>query len=178
MPLRSLPMLQAFTECLEFPWEWKVKMNQSTLRLGLTIVIAVASIIAWNLWGNEGNTPVAFDALPDLNSDHAPAPLAQVSVPASLSETEAMGERAFVALCAVCHGTNAAGRDGIAPPLVHRIYHPGHHSDAAFHIAVQNGVRAHHWRFGNMPPIEGVTRADVETIIAYVRALQRENGIE
>ncbi|MCC5980025.1 MAG: cytochrome c, partial [Salinarimonas sp.] len=110
--------------------------------------------------------------------DLAPAPMVEVVVPASLSETEAMGERAFATLCAACHGTSAAGRDGVAPPLVHRIYQPGHHSDEAFHIAVQNGVRAHHWRFGNMPPIEGVTRAEVNTIIAYVRALQRANGIE
>ena len=155
-----------------------MNMNNPTLRLGLAVVVTVAGVIAWNLWSNEGDTPVAFEALPDLDSDLAPAPLAEVVVPASLSETEAMGERAFVALCAACHGTNAAGRDGIAPPLVHRIYNPGHHSDAAFHIAVQNGVRAHHWRFGNMPPIDGVTRAEVETIIAYVRALQRENGID
>lgn len=153
-------------------------MTQSTRRLGLAAVIAVAGIIAWTLLGDRGEPPIAIDARPDLPAEFTPAPLAEVLVPASLSETEAMGERAFAALCAVCHGTNAAGRDGIAPPLVHRIYHPGHHSDAAFHIAVQNGVRAHHWSFGNMPPIEGVTRAEVETIIAYVRALQRENGIE
>lgn len=153
-------------------------MNQPTLRLGLAAVIAIAGVIAWNLLGDRGKTSVAVDALPDLPAELAPAPLAEVLVPASLSEAEAMGERAFDALCAICHGTNAAGRDGIAPPLVHRIYHPGHHSDAAFHIAVQNGVRAHHWSFGNMPPIEGVTRAEVETIVAYVRALQRENGIE
>jgi hypothetical protein len=39
-------------------------------------------------------------------------------------------------------------------------------------------VRAHHWRFGNMPPVDGVNRAEVEKIVAYVRALQRANGIE
>jgi len=39
------------------------------------------------------------------------------------------------------------------------------------------GVRAHHWKFGNMPAIEGLTRADVKAIIAYVRELKRQNGI-
>lgn len=48
----------------------------------------------------------------------------------------------------------------------------------AFQMAVVQGVRAHHWPFGDMPPQEGLTRADVRNIIAYVRELQRANGIE
>ena len=52
-----------------------------------------------------------------------------------------------------------------------------HHGDMSFVIAAQNGVRAHHWKFGNMPAVKGVTQADVLNIVAYVRALQRENGI-
>jgi hypothetical protein len=47
----------------------------------------------------------------------------------------------------------------------------------SFQLAVQNGVRAHHWKYGNMPPVEGLTKGDVRGIIAYVRELQRENGI-
>ena len=39
------------------------------------------------------------------------------------------------------------------------------------------GVRAHHWKFGNMPAIENLTRSDVTAIVAYVRELQRANGI-
>ena len=49
----------------------------------------------------------------------------------------------------------AAGHDGAGPPLVHKIYQPGHRSDMAFVLAAQNGVRAHHWPFGNRPPVEG-----------------------
>lgn len=100
-----------------------------------------------------------------------------VSLPAQLTEQEQMGNRAYDATCAACHGINAQGQDGIAPPLVHRIYEPSHHGDMAFVLAAQNGVRAHHWNFGNMPAVEGVTKADVLNIVAYVRALQRENGI-
>ncbi|MGR3582900.1 MAG: c-type cytochrome, partial [Pseudooceanicola nanhaiensis] len=44
--------------------------------------------------------------------------------------------------------------------------------------AVQNGVRAHHWKFGDMPPQTGLTPSDVANIVAYVRELQRANGIE
>ncbi|MCQ0092988.1 cytochrome c [Roseovarius sp. M141] len=100
-----------------------------------------------------------------------------VTVPASLSEQEEIGKRAYDAVCASCHGENAQGKEGTAPPLVHKIYEPSHHADMAFVLAAQNGVRAHHWKFGNMPPVKGVTQADVLNIIAYVRVLQRENGI-
>ncbi len=63
------------------------------------------------------------------------------------------------------------------PPLVHKFYEPNHHGDMAFVLAAKNGVRAHHWKFGDMPPVKGVTQGDVLNIVAYVRALQRENGI-
>lgn len=104
-------------------------------------------------------------------------PLAAVIVP-ELGADERAGEAAYNARCASCHGVNAAGQDGIAPPLVHRIYEPGHHGDQAFLVAAQLGVRAHHWRFGDMPPVEGITEAEVVGIVTYVRALQRANGIE
>lgn len=114
------------------------------------------------------------------NTPEAPAtgaPLVAVSVP-EFSAAERVGEGAFNAKCASCHGAHAAGQDGVAPPLVHRIYEPGHHGDQAFLVAAQLGVRAHHWPFGDMPPVEGVTETEVAGIVAYVRALQRANGIE
>ncbi len=103
-------------------------------------------------------------------------PLAQVNVP-ELSGEAKSGEVLFDANCASCHGNNAAGQDGVAPPLVHRIYEPNHHGDASFFRAAEQGVRAHHWPFGNMPPVEDVSEDDVAKIIVYVRTLQRANGI-
>ena len=71
-----------------------------------------------------------------------------------------------------------AGQEGIAPPLVHRIYEPSHHGDMAFVLAARNGVRAHHWPFGDMPPVgQPLTDGELAAIIAYVRELQRANGI-
>ncbi|PRX35044.1 Cytochrome C oxidase, cbb3-type, subunit III [Meinhardsimonia xiamenensis] len=105
------------------------------------------------------------------------APLVEVALPERLSPEAQMGKRAFDAFCARCHGQNAAGQEGVAPPLVHRIYEPGHHGDMAFMLAARNGVRAHHWRFGDMPPVEGITDAEIRAIITYVRELQRANGI-
>ena len=105
------------------------------------------------------------------------APLVEVKT-IELSGNEALGETAFTAKCASCHGENAAGRNGMGPPLVHKIYEPSHHGDHAFLLAAQNGVRAHHWPFGDMAPVEGLTHSDVANIVAYVRALQRANGIQ
>jgi mono/diheme cytochrome c family protein len=87
-----------------------------------------------------------------------------------------VGETKFNSSCAACHGKEAAGTDH-GPPLVHKIYEPNHHGDPAFQRAVANGVRAHHWEFGNMPKIEGVTPEDVDQIVKYVRWLQRQAGI-
>ena len=60
---------------------------------------------------------------------------------------------------------------------MHLIYEPNHHSDVAFLRAAQVGSRAHHWGFGNMPPVPGVSEAEVVRIVAYVRWLQRQAGI-
>ena len=115
---------------------------------------------------------------PDTSEIAEGAPIAEVSLPAELSDNARLGKTVFEAKCATCHGQNAAGQNGVAPPLVHKIYEPSHHSDSAFIAAAQNGVRSHHWDFGNMPPVEGVTSGDVKMVATYVRELQRANGIE
>lgn len=103
--------------------------------------------------------------------------LVEITLPATLGPDAAMGKTAFDATCAQCHGENATGKLGMGPPLIHKIYEPSHHGDMAFVMAVQNGVRAHHWPFGDMPPQTGLTQADVKNIIIYVREVQRANGI-
>lgn len=113
----------------------------------------------------------------DAAAPAAGAALAAVNLPDSLSENGRIGERLFQAKCAICHGENAAGRQGVAPPLIHKIYEPSHHADEAFHRAVTLGVQAHHWPFGDMPPVEGLSRGDVTMIVAYVREIQAVNGI-
>ena len=98
-----------------------------------------------------------------------------VSMP-RLTGATATGYRLYAENCAACHGENGGGTD-TGPPFVHRIYEPGHHADAAFLLAAQRGVRAHHWRFGDMPAQPQVAPEDIDKIVAFVRAVQRENGI-
>jgi len=60
---------------------------------------------------------------------------------------------------------------------MHGFYKPSHHGDPAFYRAALKGVQAHHWRFGNMPPVPGATRKDVDVLLPFIRWLQRENGL-
>ncbi len=96
-----------------------------------------------------------------------------VTAPPSANGGAALFERR----CSECHGREAKGTDK-GPPLVHRIYEPSHHADAAFYLAVRQGARAHHWPFGDMPPVEGVADEEIAQIVAYVRGLQKAAGIE
>lgn len=86
------------------------------------------------------------------------------------------GEELFRGHCSACHGVAAVGTDR-GPPLVHPVYEPGHHADAAFLLAVRRGVRAHHWGFGDMPPLPEVSQEEVVRIVGYVRWLQHRAGM-
>ena len=103
------------------------------------------------------------------------APVAQ-SAASKLPAEFQPGEAKFNTLCARCHGPEGIGTKQ-GPPLVHKIYEPNHHGDAAFQRAAANGVRAHHWQFGDMPKIDGVKPEEVDQIVKYVRWLQRQAGI-
>ena len=100
----------------------------------------------------------------------------EVTVP-ELSPVAEAGQAAFAEHCAACHGPAAGGTEQ-GPPLVHEIYEPGHHADASFVLAAKRGVAQHHWDFGAMPPQPQVGERSLQQIVAYVRELQRANGIE
>ena len=139
-------------------------------------IIAGTAIIAGGLayifWPNAEGTVQATPVPETVNGA-----MVSVQLPATFSQNAQIGKMAYDGTCAACHGTNAVGQDGVAPPLIHKIYEPNHHGDESFQLAAERGVRAHHWSFGNMPPVEGITRGDVTMIIAYIRELQRTNGI-
>ncbi len=93
-----------------------------------------------------------------------------------LSTAALEGKSVFEKNCGECHGLDAMGTDK-GPPLIHRIYKPGHHSDISFYMAVQNGVKAHHWPFGDMPAQPEVTQDQVAMILRYIRESQLAAGI-
>jgi mono/diheme cytochrome c family protein len=128
-------------------------------------LLAIGSISAVLVYGIWHETP-----------RRSPPALREVVVPV-LSPQARAGELAYVERCARCHGPRGAGSVS-GPALVHSVYRPAHHADAAFLVAVRRGVRAHHWSFGDMPPQAEVTDREVADIIRYVRELQKANGIE
>ena len=89
----------------------------------------------------------------------------------------ALGKNLYEKNCSSCHGVTGNGTDK-GPPFMHKIYEPSHHGDEAFYRAAINGVKAHHWKFGDMPPVQGIERRDVGKILPYLRWLQRQNGIK
>lgn len=133
----------------------------------LGVILLAALVVA----GCSGGAPAQYDG-----GGNAASPSPAAVVAPALSAKAQAGREVFDARCALCHGNNAAGSSQ-GPPLVHPIYEPGHHQDFAFRNAVRNGVMAHHWQFGDMPPVPGLSDNDIEQLICYVRELQRANGI-
>ncbi|EAU40422.1 cytochrome c family protein [Fulvimarina pelagi HTCC2506] len=132
-------------------------------KTALAFILGTVAIGAFLIW--RGISPGGF------STDH----IVDVTVP-ELTAQAAHGEALFAENCAACHGENAGGSKQ-GPPLIHRIYKPNHHGDQAFLIAASQGVRAHHWAFGNMPPVDGVSSREIANITAYVREVQKANGI-
>jgi len=93
------------------------------------------------------------------------------------AELVAVGAELYAKECAVCHGADLRGTVS-GPSHLSEVYEPGHHGDAAFALAVRRGVQPHHWSFGAMPPIEGLSNADVAAIVAFVRDVQDREGFE
>lgn len=132
----------------------------------------LGAVVAGAVWFANG--PVAQEAPPQ---DTGAGGMVAVVVP-PLSAAAQDGAQLFAANCIQCHGADGAGVEGSGPPLIHKIYEPSHHGDISFLRAVQYGVRAHHWRFGDMPAVAGVSVQQTGQIITYLREVQRANGIE
>lgn len=127
--------------------------------LAVLAVIIAASYAAWTLLVGPGKA-----------SEEA----VEINIP-EFSQVAQSGQIAFGENCAACHGVNAAGTDK-GPTFLHAFYKAGHHGDASFEAAAKRGVRAHHWPFGDMPPVDGITDAEIRWITKYVRELQVANG--
>ena len=152
-------------------------MNRGLLATIGLVVIGGAAVMVW-----RASTPTDDLMTPTVNTAMhgaeaaAPARPADEIVVPDLTSAAAMGQIAFEENCAACHGKKAAGTDK-GPPFIHKIYEPSHHADFAFQRAARMGVQAHHWRFGDMQPVPGVTDKQIEWITRYVREVQRANGI-
>ena len=99
----------------------------------------------------------------------------EFDIPTQDPQLVAEGEILYKASCAACHGSDLLGT-AVGSPHLSVIYNPEHHGDGSFALAVINGVKAHHFEFGDMPPIPTVTEDDFTRILAYIRETQRTEG--
>lgn len=88
-----------------------------------------------------------------------------------------IGATVYATNCASCHGADLTGTDR-GPSQLSIVYEPNHHSDDSYRSAIANGVPQHHWPFGDMPPIEGLTDEEVEAVIDFIRSEQERLGFE
>ena len=109
---------------------------------------------------------------PELDPDVVAARALVGPVPEELKR----GEAGYMRDCAKCHGEDALGNLS-GPPLLHAVYAPMQHSDAAFLLSVRAGMKAHHFNFGDMERMPAVTAEMVGEITSYIRWLQREVGV-
>lgn len=85
------------------------------------------------------------------------------------------GAEVYATECASCHGEDLQGTDS-GPSHLSVVYEPGHHPDAAFRSAIRNGSPQHHWEFGPMPPVPGLSDDEIEAVIVFVRSEQERQG--
>ena len=81
------------------------------------------------------------------------------------------GEAIYGANCAQCHGDDLAGSDR-GPSLLEPIYGRDQLPDGEVADAIRNGVDEELWEFGPMPANGAITDAQIEVILAFVRAEQ------
>jgi mono/diheme cytochrome c family protein len=134
---------------------WRMPMRLSQVLLLGSVVLVLGAAPACSQSGVE---PKAAGAVS--------------GVPVEFAE----GAQKFTAHCSRCHGVGGVGTNQ-GPSFLHKVYEPNHHGDVAFQRAAANGVKAHHWQFGDMPKIDAVTSGDVDDIVKYVRWLQKQAGI-
>ena len=106
--------------------------------------------------------------------------LSAINMPAVYAATEVKipfsygkGKHLYDENCSACHGVKLNGSDK-GPPLIHPFYKPSHHGDGAFYNAALKGVRAHHWKFGDMPAVKAMTAKKMDSIVPYVRFYQQQ----
>ncbi len=108
-----------------------------------------------------------------------PAQTAEVTAPTSTAAELVIpdGAEVYQQYCAECHGVDLRGTDK-GPSQLSIVYEPNHHGDYAYRVAIRDGTREHHWWFGDMPPVEGISDLEIEKVISFIRAEQERLGFE
>lgn len=130
------------------PWKWMLLM------MGTLVALTTIS-----MWGREKISVKATVTVPELTA------------------AGQRGRTLFAAKCAECHGEDGAGGSRKGPPLIHPMYRDTVYPDFVFKQVLRDGKREKNWRFGAMPPVDGLSAQDIDEVTAFVRAAQIASGI-
>ena len=144
---------------------------RTSLPWAATMVAVCAIALACAADADDADDASSAEPAPTATSD-APAPSTTAAAPAVPD-----GAAVYQHYCAECHGVDLRGTDK-GPSQLSIVYEPNHHGDYAYRVAIRDGTREHHWWFGDMPPVEGITDLEIEKVISYIRAEQERLGFE
>jgi cytochrome c5 len=96
----------------------------------------------------------------------------EIEIPFHLAKGQILYEK----YCSSCHGAGLNGSDK-GPPLIHPFYKPSHHGDKSFYRAALQGVRQHHWEFGDMPAVVGMTPKKMDSVVPFIRYFQQQKKL-
>ena len=97
--------------------------------------------------------------------------------PAPLSEQEELGQAVYARSCAPCHGGELRGTTRGPAPLSMAMA-PDQLSDDAMRAAIVEGTDGVDSEFGPMSPMQQLADAEVDGVIAYLRAEQARQGLD
>lgn len=106
----------------------------------------------------------------------APGEALRATEPVEIPFAMAKGQVLYEKYCSSCHAADLEGTDK-GPPLIHPFYKPSHHGDRAFYRAALKGVRQHHWEFGDMPAVPGITQGKLDHIVPFIRYYQQQKKL-
>lgn len=133
----------------------KSPLKWMALMMGVLVVLTT-----FTMWGKEKISIKASPKIPVLSAQ------AQ------------HGRDVINAKCSECHGVDGTGGSRKGPPILHSQYRREIFPDYQFKRAMFEGKREKNWRFGAMSPVEGLSEADADAVIAFVREIQDFNGVE
>jgi len=134
--------------------------HKSPLKWMALLMVTLVVLTVTTMWGNEKVSIKASPKIPELSA------LAQ------------HGRTIINERCAVCHGVDGTGGSRTGPPILHPMYRDAVFPDFVFKRSVLEGKREKNWRFGPMPPVEGLSDKDVDGVIAFVREVQTATGVQ
>ena len=155
-------------------------LSRTEFGLAAAVLAACASVFACAADVDDArDAPVAHAAPTETSVAPAPTVTSDASAPPTTAAAFVVpdGAAVYQQYCAECHGVDLRGTDK-GPSQLSIIYEPNHHGDYAYRVAIREGTREHHWWFGDMPPVEGITDLEIEKVISFIRAEQERLGFE